>query len=116
LFHLGYDLTHSEGLYEAPSPQDTEQIRARTLQKFQAIVASAVANTDGDGSDTYLLLGPIGTGVFMNDKKMIAELFFEVLNSPLMNSHGPIRHAFDQIWFVSIDSLEEFEEVFKAMQ
>ncbi|CAF4361208.1 unnamed protein product [Adineta steineri] len=102
-----------EGLYIPPSSNDIQQIRSRTLQKIQAIIASAVANTEGDGSDTYLLLGPIGTGAFKNDKKMIAELFFKVLNNPLMNSYQSIRYAFDQIWFVSTDSHQVFEEVFK---
>ena len=30
-------------------------------------MSAAVANTKGDGKDTYLLLGPIGTGAFGND-------------------------------------------------
>ena len=80
---------------------------------MQAIIASAVANTEGDGRKTYLLLGPIGTGAFHNDMKMIAELFYEILNNPLMHSKGPIRYAFEQIWFVSIGSLQIFQEVFE---
>ncbi|CAF1218715.1 unnamed protein product [Adineta steineri] len=109
-----YDLSGiGEGLYIPPLSNDMQQIRSRTLQKFQAIIASAVANTEGDGGDTYLLLGPIGTGAFKNDKKMIAELFFKVLNNPLMNSYQSIRYAFDQIWFVSTDNHQIFEEVFK---
>jgi hypothetical protein len=101
-----------EGLYKPPLHNNINEIRSRTLQKFQAIIASAVANTEGNGENTYLLLGPIGTGAFENDKKMIAELFFNVLNNPLMNSNNSIRYAFDQIWFVSIGNLDIFENIF----
>jgi len=87
--------------------------RSRTYQKFQAIIASAVANTEGNGKDTYLLLGPIGTGAFANDMQMIAEIFSKILNEPLMDSKKPIRYAFDQIWFVSIDSLRVFAKEFE---
>ena len=110
---IGYDLSSAkEGLYRPPSHSDIEGIRYRTRQKFQAMIASAVANTEGDGRNTYLLLGPIGTGAFANDKKMIAELFFEVLHNPLMHSSISIRHAFEQIWFVSTQSQSIFEEIF----
>jgi hypothetical protein len=113
---VGYDLSpQKEGLYKPPSYHNIEQIRSRTLQKFQAIIASAVANTEGDGGNTYLLLGPIGTGAFANNKTMIAELFFEVLNNSLMNSTDAIRYAFDRIWFVSTNSLQVFQEVFNEM-
>jgi hypothetical protein len=116
IFYIGYDLSNNgEGLYEPPSRHNLEQIRSRTLEKFQAMIASAVANTEGDGRDTYLLLGPIGTGAFANDKKMIAELFSQVLNNPLMDSNGAIRYAFDQIWFVSTNNLQIFEEVFQEI-
>ena len=114
VFSIGYDLSSSkEGLYQPPSAQDTSKIRSRTLEKFQAMIASAVANTEGDGKNTYLLLGAIGTGAFANDKQMIAELFYEVLNNSLMNSREAIKYAFDQIWFVSTGSLQTFEEVFR---
>ena len=114
--HVGYDLSEQEeGLYQPPSSQDIKEIRSRTLQKFHAIIASAVANTEGDGKDTYLLLGPIGTGAFANDKQMIADLFSEVLNNPLMNSQAAVRYVFDQIWFVSTNSLHIFEEVFEKI-
>ncbi|CAF1230464.1 unnamed protein product [Rotaria sordida] len=104
-----YDLSGmGEGLYKPPSHEKIDDLRARTYQKFQAIIASAVANTEGNGKDTYLLLGPIGTGAFSNDMKMIAELFSTILNEPLMDSGKPIRYAFDQIWFVSIDNLDVF--------
>jgi hypothetical protein len=115
--YIGYDLSEQgEGLYKPPSSDNTEQIRSRTLQKFQALIASAVANTDGNGKDTYLLLGPIGTDVFANNKQMIAELFSEVLNNPLMYSNEAIRYVFDQIWFVSIDNLQIFENVFQKTE
>jgi hypothetical protein len=102
-----------EGLYKPPSRERPEDLRSRTYQKFQSIIASAVANTEGNGKDTYLLLGPIGTGAFANDIRMIAELFAKILNEPLMDSKGPIRFAFDQIWFVSTDSLDTFAEEYK---
>ncbi|CAF1488094.1 unnamed protein product, partial [Adineta steineri] len=75
-----YDLSGAgEGLYKPPSREMRDPVRNeepsdlynRTYQKFQAIIASAVANTEGDGSNTYLLLGPIGTGAFGNDEDMI---------------------------------------------
>jgi hypothetical protein len=111
---LGYDLSGvGEGLYKPPSREKYEEIRDRTCQKLRAVIASAVANTEGDGKDTYLLLGPIGTGAFANDIRMIAELFAKILNEPLMDSKGPIRFAFDQIWFVSTDSLHTFAEEYK---
>ncbi len=111
---LGYDLSGmGEGLYKPPSREKPEDLRDRTYQKFQAIIASAVANTEGDGKDTYLLLGPIGTGAFANDMQMIAEIFSQILNEPLMDSKKPIRYAFDQIWFVSIDNLDIFAKQFK---
>lgn len=71
-----------------------------------------MANTDGNGKDTYLLLGPIGTGAFHNDIRVIGELFAKILNEPLMGSSGPIRKSFEQIWFVSTQSLEAFEVAF----
>ncbi|CAF0789125.1 unnamed protein product [Rotaria sordida] len=112
-----YDLSPSgEGLYKPPSFKDKQQISCRIRQKFQTLIASAVANTEGDGNNTYLLLGPIGTGAFANDKQMIAELFFEILNNPFMNSKQAIRYAFEQIWFVSSNSLHTFEKVFKESQ
>lgn len=101
-----------EGLYKPPSYEKVDELRSRTYEKFRAVIASAVANTNGTGADTYLLLGPIGTGAFGNDMRMIAELFSRILNEPLMDSEGAIRHAFDQIWFVSIDSLDRFKQHF----
>jgi hypothetical protein len=111
---LGYDLSGvGEGLYKPPSREKYEEIRDRTCQKLRAVIASAVANTEGDGKDTYLLLGPIGTGAFANDQRMIAGIFKEILNEPLMDSKNPIQYAFDQIWFVSVDSLDVFVEEFE---
>lgn len=101
-----------EGLYKPPSYGNREELRKRTYEKFQATIASAVANTKDDGKDTYLLLGPIGTGAFANNIEMIAEIFSEILNHPLMDSENAIRYAFDKIWFVSIDSLSLFAEKF----
>ena len=122
-FELGYDLSSAkQGLYRLPSPLNKDELRSRTKQKLQAVVASAVANTEGKGeregggANTYLLLGPIGTGAFGNDIEMIAELFSEILNQPLMGSEGPIRYAFEEIWFVSIDSLVEFKAKFETRQ
>ncbi|CAF3692317.1 unnamed protein product [Rotaria sp. Silwood1] len=107
-----YDVSGvGEGLYEPPSKTDEYQMRTRTLQKFRAIIASAVANTEGSGKNTYLLLGPIGTGAFGNSEKMIAQLFNEVLNGSLMGSIEAIRYAFEQIWFVSTDNLDIFRQI-----
>ena len=103
----------NEGLYKLPSFEKTEELRTRVYEKFQAIIASAVANTEENGKDTYLLLGPIGTGAFGNDIRMIAEIFSKILNEPLMDSEGPIKYAFEQIWFVSIDTLDVFAKEFK---
>jgi hypothetical protein len=63
-------------------------------------MAAAVANTRGDGSNTYLLIGPISTGAFGNDVEDIAYLFRDVLDMKMMGSNGPIRYAFVNIWFV----------------
>ncbi|CAF4675454.1 unnamed protein product, partial [Rotaria magnacalcarata] len=75
-------------------------------------------NTKGDGSNTYLLLGPIGTGAFGNDVQDIAKLFREILQSKMMGSNGPIRQAFSNIWFVCTDAWknEIFEEIFSKIE
>ncbi|CAF5189486.1 unnamed protein product, partial [Rotaria magnacalcarata] len=97
-----YDLSGmGEGLYKPPSREKYQELYDRTYQKFQAIIASAVANTHGNGQNTYLLLGPIGTGAFANDMKMVAGIFSKILNTQLMDSEQAIRYAFDQVWFVS---------------
>jgi hypothetical protein len=106
----------AEGIYHPPSRANGGDLRQRTYDKFKAVIASAVANTEGDGGNTYLLLGPIGTGAFANDAKMIAEIFFQILNEPLMGSTKAIRYAFDRIWFVSIDDLRIFNEVLSTMK
>jgi len=109
-----YDLSGmGEGLYKPPSHEKIEDLHNRTYKKFQAIIASAVANTEGNGENTYLLLGPIGTGAFANDIQMIAQLFSKVLNEPLMGSEKAIRYAFEKIWFVSIDDLDVFDKEFQ---
>ncbi|CAF3800356.1 unnamed protein product [Rotaria sordida] len=95
-----YCLNGSE-LYD--NPRTPEELKKNNLAKFRAFMAAAVANTIGDGSNTYLLLGPIGTGAFGNDVEDIAECFRDVLEMPMMNSTRPIRYAFSNIWFVSID-------------
>ena len=84
------------------------------MAKFRAFIAAAVANTKGDGSNTYLLLGPIGTGAFGNNTEDIGHVFHEVLSSPMMGSAGPIRNAFGNIWFVSTDGWKNdlFEKIF----
>lgn len=79
-------------------------------------MAAAVANTKGDGRDTYLLLGPIGTGAFGNDVYDIAKVFRKVLEMKMMNSQGPIRYAFEHIWFVSTEGWKNdaFQEVIEG--
>jgi hypothetical protein len=88
------------------------------LAKFRAFMAAAVANTKGDGSNTYLLLGPIGTGAFGNDINDIGHVFYKVLNLQMMGSSGPIRQAFGNIWFVSTDEWKNdaFQKIFSADQ
>ncbi|CAM4778806.1 unnamed protein product [Rotaria magnacalcarata] len=95
------------------NPKSTQQRIDNNIAKFRAFMCAAVANTIGDGSNTYLLLGPIGTGAFGNDVEEIGECFRRVLDMPMMNSKGPIRHAFGHIWFVSIDKWknEAFEHI-----
>ncbi len=88
------------------------------MAKFRAFIAAAVANTVGDGKNTYLLLGPIGTGAFGNDVKRIGEVFRQALNSSMMGARGPIRYAFEHIWFVSTDRWknDEFKKIFARDQ
>jgi hypothetical protein len=82
------------------------------LAKFKAFIAAAVANTKGDGSNTYLLLGPIGTGAFGND------VFRDVLELKMMNSKGSIRQAFGNIWFVPTDKWKNdtFEQILRGSE
>ncbi|CAF1325120.1 unnamed protein product [Adineta steineri] len=99
---VGYDQ-----LYD--NPKTDGELKQNTLSKFRAFMAAAVANTIGDGKNTYLLLGPIGTGAFRNEVDDIAKVFHEVLNMKIMNSEGPVRFAFENIWFVSTDKWKNDE-------
>ncbi|CAF4141450.1 unnamed protein product [Rotaria magnacalcarata] len=90
-----YCLTRSLQLYANPTSED--EWKTKTLAKFQAFMAAAIANTKGDGSNTYLLLGPIGTGAFGNDVIEIGNVFRKVLTSKLMGSHRPISKVFENI-------------------
>ncbi|CAF3373876.1 unnamed protein product [Rotaria sp. Silwood2] len=96
------------------NPRNKDDWEKKNLAKFRAFIAAAVANTIGDGKNTYLLLGPIGTGAFGNDVKRIGEVFRKALNSPMMGSKELIRYSFEHIWFVSIDQWknEEFKKIF----
>ena len=108
-----YDLTGKHGLHTRPA--SNEEIKANTKKKFEAIIASAQANTDGNGSETYLILGPIGCGAFKNDIRIIAKLWADVLLAPLNNSlNTQQRHAFQHIWLLSgkNEKLEVFEQAF----
>ncbi|CAF1136346.1 unnamed protein product [Adineta steineri] len=96
-----YCLSASPQLYD--NPKSTQQWITNNLAKFRAFIAAAVANTKGDGSNTYLLLGPIGTGAFGNDVTQIGYAFRDVLKAKIMGSNGPIRYAFENIWFISTD-------------
>ncbi|CAF3766665.1 unnamed protein product [Rotaria sordida] len=91
-----YCLTGSPQLYD--NPKTDEEWETKNLAKFNAFMAAAVANTKGDGSNTYLLLGPIGTGAFGNDVTKIGNVFRKVLTSKLMGTNGPIAKAFENIW------------------
>lgn len=75
-----------------------------------------MANTIGNGQNTYLLLGPIGTGAFGNDVTLIGQLFYETLNSTMMGSTLPIKYAFQHIFFVSTDRWknERFKTIFNT--
>ncbi|CAF0719890.1 unnamed protein product [Adineta ricciae] len=92
---------HGSELYN--NPENDDELEKNNVAKFRAFISAAVANTIGDGKNTYLLLGPIGTGAFGNDVDKIAKVFKKVLDMNMMGSNGPIRYAFEHIWFVSID-------------
>ncbi|CAF1191640.1 unnamed protein product [Adineta steineri] len=106
-----YCLSGSPQLYD--NPTTIEEWITNNVAKFRAFIAAAVANTIGNGSNTYLLLGPIGTGAFGNDVTEIGYVFRDVLRSEMMGSNGPIRNAFENIWFVSTDKWknELFEKI-----
>ncbi|CAF1478052.1 unnamed protein product [Rotaria sp. Silwood1] len=106
-----YDLTREHGLYEAPS--SFERIEANTQKKLETVIASAQANTEENGSDTYLIIGPIGCGAFQNPIQTIVKLWAKILSQPLNNSlNTQKRHAFEHIWFLSgkTDKLITFEK------
>jgi len=88
-------------------------LEKNNLAKFRAFMSAAVANTKDDGSNTYLLLGPIGTGAFGNEVEDIAEVFRQVLEMKMMNSERPIRYAFKEIWFVSTEKFKN--EIFRKI-
>ncbi|CAF1644155.1 unnamed protein product [Rotaria magnacalcarata] len=108
-----YDLTEVHGLH-IKSKEDKD-LESCTKKKFETIIASAQANSNDNGENTYLILGPIGCGAFQNDIKTITELWENVLSSPL-NEYSKTKqhHAFEEIWFLSgkDDKLEIFEEIF----
>ena len=106
-----YCLSGSPQLYDNPITE--EEWITKNVAKFQAFIAAAVANTKGDGTNTYLLLGPIGTGAFGNDVTQIGYVFHDVLSSQMMGSTSPIRKAFQNIWFVSTDKWKNdlFEKI-----
>ncbi|CAF0759421.1 unnamed protein product [Adineta steineri] len=108
-----YDLTREHGLYTPP--EFDEQIEINTRKKLETIIASAQANTEGNGKDTYLLLGPIGCGAFQNKIEKIAKLWAEILYKPLNDQlNTQQRHAFQHIWFISgtDQKLKVFEQAF----
>ncbi|UJR17882.1 hypothetical protein I4U23_004781 [Adineta vaga] len=108
-----YDLTGEHGLYQVPDSD--EQIEINTRKKFQAIISAAQANSDGNGKDTYLILGPIGCGAFQNNIHTIAKIWADVLLQPLNDQlNTQQRHAFQHIWFLSgtDEKLKIFEQTF----
>jgi uncharacterized protein (TIGR02452 family) len=106
-----YDLTGEHGLHKPPNSK--EQIEINTKKKLEAIIAAAQANTEGNGENTYLILGPIGCGAFKNKLETIAKLWAEILLKPL-NQNTQQRHAFEHIWFLSgtDQKLKVFEQAF----
>ncbi|CAF3731908.1 unnamed protein product [Rotaria sp. Silwood1] len=87
------------------NPKTIDEWIEKNIVKFRAFISAAVANTKGDGSKTYLLLGPIGTGAFGNDVNHIGYVFRDVLTSKMMGSSGPISKVFN----MSSDE-EEFDD------
>ncbi|CAF1249298.1 unnamed protein product [Rotaria sp. Silwood1] len=108
-----YDLTGEHGLHKRPnSPQDIEK---NTEKKLETIIAAAQANSDDNGKNTYLILGPIGCGAFQNKIQTIAKLWAKVLLKPLNTNLGTEQyHVFEQIWFLSgtDEKLKVFEDAF----
>jgi hypothetical protein len=72
-------------------------------------MTAAVANTKDNSSNTYLVLGPIGTGAFSNNVKAVGQVFRKALNLEMMGLSELIRQAFGNIWFVSSDKWKNDE-------
>jgi hypothetical protein len=92
-----------------------EQIQINTRKKFETIIAAAQANTEGNGENTYLILGPIGCGAFKNNIQTIAKLWAQVLLKPLNQQLNTQQsNAFQHIWFLSgtEQKLQIFEQAF----
>jgi hypothetical protein len=109
-----YDLTGEHGLHATPDSK--EKIAINTRKKLETIIASAQANTDGDGKNTYLILGPIGCGAFKNNLQSVAQLWSDILYAPLNEQNKTEqRHAFENIWFLSgtDEKLKVFEQALK---
>ncbi|CAF1094818.1 unnamed protein product [Didymodactylos carnosus] len=106
-----YDSTKKDGLYLLPA-KPIENIR----KKIRTLIRAAQANSDGNGSNTYLLLGSMGTSANKNDITKIALLFAEELQSPL-NRHlrTQQRHTFEQVWLVTTneENANIFHQCFK---
>ncbi|CAF3089485.1 unnamed protein product [Rotaria socialis] len=109
-----YDLAEVHGLHI--KTKEDEDLESCTQKKFETIIASAQANSNENGENTYLILGPIGCGAFENDTTTIIELWKNVLSSPLNENSKTKQHdAFEEIWFLDIkdDKLICFENIFQ---
>ncbi|CAF4643227.1 unnamed protein product [Rotaria sp. Silwood2] len=109
-----YDLTGEHGLHK--KPDSLEDIDINTEKKLETIIAAAQANSENNGENTYLILGPIGCGAFQNKIQAIAKLWAKVLSKPLNAELNTEQcHAFEQIWFLSgsEDKLKAFEDAFR---
>ncbi|CAF0880729.1 unnamed protein product [Didymodactylos carnosus] len=108
-----YDFTKKDGLYLLPAKPIEN-----TRKKILTLIRAAQANSDGNGSNTYLLLGPMGTGAYKNDPKKIAVLLAEELQSPLNeNLATQQRHTFEQVWLVTTNEgkADMFHQCFKEV-
>ncbi|CAF0917032.1 unnamed protein product [Didymodactylos carnosus] len=121
-----YDLTNEHGIYRKPDHQ--KDVDENTREKLTSVIAAAQLNTEGDGSNTVLLLGPIGSGAFKNDVHIIARLWKDILDRPIpsYNVNGDdddsstvaSRYLFDEIWFncYDEDNTRVFEEIFETQR